>query len=439
MTRTSRLAIAAAVTAAVSATSVSAQSEARPPSGAVFGGAADNSTKRTLLNGTINLATAFDQDVVTNVAGQSQSVFQGNGFYATLTPSLSFESRGNRLRIGVNVGSDVRYYQEFHEVMTMANSVALGLNAQLTPRTSISVSPGFTYSPALYSGLFSAGPASTLGSSELPSDSNYLLSSNPSYGYALDAGLVHKMSSRASVTVSSAYRLSDFTGNVPGYVDVMSAEAGGRFVYNLNRGLQTRLGYVVRRGQYAGAPFSLENTLDIGIGYSHALSRTRRTTFSFSLGPTSASGASLPSTEVRRQFRVVGDASLMHQFGRTWGLQGFYHRGVGYIQGFSSPVFSTSYSASAGGFINRRMDLRFSGAYSAGEPALNGAVAPFNTYTGDARLRIGLSRTMATYLQYVFYDYEISPTLPRPPGVPPAMTRNGVRFGLTMWIPVRNR
>jgi len=85
------------------------------------------------------------------------------------------------------------------------------------------------------------------------------------------------------------------------------------------------------------------------------------------------------------------------------------------------------------------MDLRFAGAYSAGEPALNGVVAPLNSYTGDARLRIGVSRTMATFLEYVFYDYELSPTLPRPPGVPPAMTRNGVRFGLTMWIPVRNR
>jgi hypothetical protein len=85
------------------------------------------------------------------------------------------------------------------------------------------------------------------------------------------------------------------------------------------------------------------------------------------------------------------------------------------------------------------VDVRFSAAYSAGEPTLNGADAPFNSYTGDARLRMAVSRTLAAFVEYVFYDYQLNQSFLRPPGVPPALTRNGVRVGLTMWIPVRNR
>src|SRR4029077_15748159 len=121
-----------------------AQTEARLPIGAVFGGAADNSAKRQVLNGNVNFAVAFDQDVVAAVNGVTQSLFQGNGFYTIVTPSLAFESRGNRLRIGVNLGSDARYYAEFHEAIVTANSVGVGMTAQLTLRTTLSVSPGFS-------------------------------------------------------------------------------------------------------------------------------------------------------------------------------------------------------------------------------------------------------------------------------------------------------
>jgi hypothetical protein len=50
-----------------------------------------------------------------------------------------------------------------------------------------------------------------------------------------------------------------------------------------------------------------------------------------------------------------------------------------------------------------------------------------------------VTKALATYVEYVYYFYTFSPTLPLPPGVPPGLTRNGVRVGLTLWAPLRRR
>ena len=63
----------------------------------------------------------------------------------------------------------------------------------------------------------------------------------------------------------------------------------------------------------------------------------------------------------------------------------------------------------------------------------------FTTYTGDVRLRYALGRTWATYAEYLFYYYTFNRNLTLIPGIPPGLTRNGLRVGVTLWVPVRER
>jgi hypothetical protein len=438
MIKALRRTIAVVLATVACAASAAAQTDTRVPAGAVFG-TTRTTTPGQVLNVTVNLAEAFDQDVVADIGTADRSLFAGSGFYTTVTPQLVFGTSGDRLRFGFNAASDARYYADLHKLYTTAHSAGIGLIAQLTPSASMSLNQAVTYSPALFSGLFAGGATAGLGS-VLPSESSYLLESNPSYGYATTANFTQKLSERGSIAFDASFRYNDFTGSNPGYADVRSEDVGSRYQYAVSRGLNLRVGYSFRRGQYIGSLVSTEHNIDVGIGYSRPLSRTRKTTFGFGLGPTLAS-APLPSgssQDVRQQYRVVADLVLTHQMGRTWSVQGAYHRGLGYIEGFQSPVYTAGYATTAGGFLNRRTDVSLSAAYSTGE-SLTGSSSPFNTYSGNARLRFALGRMLATYVEYVFYDYQFNHSIQLPPGIPPALTRNGVRTGLTLWIPVRSR
>jgi hypothetical protein len=80
-----------------------------------------------------------------------------------------------------------------------------------------------------------------------------------------------------------------------------------------------------------------------------------------------------------------------------------------------------------------------SAAYSTGESALVGVADQFVTYTGDARVRYLMNANWATYVEYLFYYYDFGRGLSLPPGVPPGLTRNSLRIGLTMQVPMRRR
>jgi len=404
----------------------------------------------------IDLAEAYDQDVVARLGGVTLPLFQASGPYTMLTPQVDFQTHGSRVQVGITAGSNLRYYQNLNVFGAASHTAGIGVTAQLTPQTSLSIGQNVGYSPALFNGLFASVAAPTPGNAPPPS-SNYLLGAQ-SLSLGTTAGLTHKFTPRLALLLTGAYHYDHFTAEVPGYSDLRSQEAGGRFTYSMSRGMQLRLGYTYKQGQYVGSPQTTEHNGDIGIDYVRVLSQTRRTTIAFSLGPTLANGALrggllqnqvLPDSstaatspilgsvlDVRRQFRMVGDASLVHQVNRTWNLKATYHRGLGYIEGFNSPVFSAAYAASAGGSLSRRTDLSLSAAYSGGESALVGVADQFTTYTGDARLRFMVNKVWATYVEYLFYYYEFGPGISLPPGVPPGLTRNGVRVGLTMLMPV---
>ena len=62
--------------------------------------------------------------------------------------------------------------------------------------------------------------------------------------------------------------------------------------------------------------------------------------------------------------------------------------------------------------------------------------ARFNSYSGSARVRRAFTRTLAGYVQYLFYHYNFDEAADRPVGLPRTFNRNGVRVGLSMWLPV---
>ena len=65
-----------------------------------------------------------------------------------------------------------------------------------------------------------------------------------------------------------------------------------------------------------------------------------------------------------------------------------------------------------------------------------GTTNDFDSYTATAGLEYGLTRYLAAYTDYLYYQYTIPPELALDPRFPPNLSRNGVRFGIRTSLPV---
>jgi hypothetical protein len=199
---------------------------------------------------------------------------------------------------------------------------------------------------------------------------------------------------------------------------------------------------VFHQGSYAGSGETSLTTfheIDAGVDYRRSLSFTRRTTLDFSLGSTIVRP---PVAEVQRQglqYRVVGDASLTHEMGRTWRARLGYGRGVGFVEAFPEPVFSDHTNVDLSGFFNRRTELSVIATLTTGDVGLGSGSTRFESWNASARLRVGLNAMWALYTEYLYYYQDLGDARLVPTGVPAGLDRQSIRGGLTFWLPLLRR
>ena len=88
------------------------------------------------------------------------------------------------------------------------------------------------------------------------------------------------------------------------------------------------------------------------------------------------------------------------------------------------------------GLWTRRVDVAVSANYITGTDGLGQGSARFDSYSASARVRRALTRTLAGYVEYLFYHYNFDEAADRPVGLPRTFNRNGVRVGLSLWLPL---
>jgi hypothetical protein len=245
-------------------------------------------------------------------------------------------------------------------------------------------------------------------------------------------GVSHAFSSRSSISGSYGIRMAAFSSSNEN--DLTSQAASLHYRYQVSRYAALRAGYGVQQGRYATAGGSSTvqiHSFDLGADYSRPLSFSRRTFINFNVGSSAVEGFSGD-----RVYRIVGQAGLRHEMGRTWKLQGNYHRGAGLMEGLAAPVFSDSVTATLAGFITNRLDLVVEGAFTEGEVGVTATRNPFDSVTGTARLRWGITRSVASFAEYFYYRYGFDRTFALPADMPRSTDRQGVRVGLMLFVPV---
>jgi hypothetical protein len=249
----------------------------------------------------------------------------------------------------------------------------------------------------------------------------------------------HQISRR----VSTSLRYSNWRVSSPDSDHDVSTHGGSaRLSYSLTRTMAVYGGYRVDTGLYnddarvVASPRYYTQGADFGLDFAKALSISRKTTATFSVGMTGVSDGN------RTQYAATGQATVTRDIGRSWVAWVSYYRNVSFAQAFTEPIFADSLTAQLSGLFTRR--LRF----DADMGIAFGRVGLAYTRTADddyraiyASTSIGyaISRHFDAGARYWYTRHQFDRGLSLPSDLLFHTGRHGLNGYLTTWIPIFKR
>lgn len=412
------------------------------PYRAVFGSDLPALQRGQRLLTRMSLFGSYDDNVVGDQApSPALLATQTGGYYSGATVGLEYERRGRRFSLGSDLGSSFRYYPRLQDLNGASPYVSLSLNATMGSVT-LAASQRLEYTPYYSLSFTPAIPTGIVPGEEIHSgglsgggDGNRVaLDQRKAYGFNTSVGLTQKFNQRNSLAAVYWLHRRDFTSL--SQADLSTQRGSLTYRHQVTRYAALRLGYGLEQGKYQGgraaAPDTRMHLLDIGADYRRPLSFSRRTLLDVKFGSTAIEGGLVAG----RVYRVIGDAGLTHEIGRTWQLAGVYHRGAGLVEGLAQPVFSDAVHARLGGFANRRTEVTLESGYTEGEVGVTGYRNPFTSLNASARVQWALTSKLALFTDYLYYRYKFDGSYALPSGLSPNFNRQGVRVGLTTLLPL---
>ena len=441
-------------TQATGATGATQVTGAWRPYRALFGGATTNPDVHHSFDVTTSVLAGYDdnQGAPGTADVETVSPLLRTGSYLGVSGSVAYAWQTERVQVAGNLGINTRYYDDTGDFIGTSRGGGMGVSAQIGRRGHIFANQSLTYAPSylysLSSGRSAMPPGTVVGGGSYP------LGDESVFVYDTTATAGYSVTRRGTIEAVGSYRYSDFADTAgPTVKALRSYSVGGRFRQGISRYASLRLGYAYRQGQYGfrgtNAGGGLHD-IDIGVDYNRALSLTRRTTFDFSTGSalitTPLTDAALDvGSNNDLQFRLVGQAGLTHEMGRTWRARAGYTRGVGFAEAFAQPVVADGVNVSLTGFASRRLDVTVNGSFTTGEvglgPTLNtsASTSSFDAWNVSARTRYALGSMWAIYAEYFYYSQDLGTAVIVPSGVPSVLERQSIQVGLTLWVPLLRR
>jgi hypothetical protein len=431
------MAACAAIVCAAATASAQVEKRQRAARG-IFGGPAPSPNSPQQLDLSASLFGAYDDDVTADQGGLASAAAGAqdlSGVFSGLTLGLSYNRRvGRRASFGSSAGTNLRYYPslEGHTLAPMGQQVAAGfsIGSEKNSRNRLSFGGDASFAPYYSLSLLPATTAPIeIGDGNLaPQQADSIINRREAIAYGGGVQLERALGSRSSVIVNYGIHSIDFNQESRRQ---SSKSAGAHYRHSLSKALGWKMGYERSDANFGAAGDHVANhMIDAGLDFLKPLSLTRRTSLTFSVGP------SMLQQNNSRQFRLVGDLALNHEIGRTWVARANYHRGVGMVAGLNSAVFSNGVGAAVEGLLSQRLDFSAMGSFSTGEFAITGAANNYSTYQASVRLRAALQQATAVFIEYVAYRYQFDSRVDLPLGIPGRLFRQGLRTGLTLWLPL---
>ena len=427
------------------------QTRSRQIGPAVFGGTGTRADRPGGLDIFGQLFISYDDDVLadqgaggTDRPTSARPAEGRSGLYSGFWIGLQYAHVGESTNVRLETNNSLNYYPDLESLTTSYHSASATFVQRFSSRYSMRARPFAAYSPHYSMRLFLAplpldpdGAGSLDGAVLAAPDVDSTIIQRESFRYGGNAEFRMLAAKHSTVTVGYNYSKTDLSRDPRGSFDVQSI--GAYLSHRLTESATLRVGYALDESTYeaSSVPSTRVQNVNIGIDYRKPLSRSRRSFLRFTTGSIiSEQVAGISEPAEGRRIQAIGSASLVHQMGRTWDARAQYRREVGYLEGFAQPVFSDSANAAVGGLITRRLDVSLSANYMTGTSAVRRNAPRFDSYSASARLRRALHRSLAVYVEYLFYHYNFHELADRPFGLPPEFSRNGARVGLSFWLPL---
>jgi len=406
-----------------------AQREGGPYS-RLFDGGRDAEARRTLTLRWAGYGSYDDTGRDRSLEPAGDSRFHDSGLYGGLSVGLDFAQSVGRPRFRVEGGTAVRAYRSTG-ISAPAYITSAGFDLAPTRRTAIRTSVGVGYSsfyqfaPFLSEDPFAGGDIPTY---------DYAASHQQNVTTSAAIGLTQQLSSRMSLSTDTSWNRMRFKSSDADAVGLDTRTASFRFQGSVARDLGFHAGYGYQGGQVGNLPAeyapAVVHDLDIGVDYNRALSVSRRTTLQFGTGSSIAQ-----SYQRIWHYRLNGQASLNHEFRRTWTASLSYLRGTQFVHGLNDVVFSDAVNAGLAGQLATRLQLVFRAGYSAGQVGLGTDDPGFSSSTVSGRAVYGLTRAIGMYAQYTYYHYHLPQASSAFGALPPRLGRQTLTFGLNGMLP----
>lgn len=376
---------------------------------------------------TLSAFGAYDGDLADTWALSQKDA---SGAFTGIDMGFSHRRSSRRVTFGWSGGSSLRHYPQPERFTSASHRAGAGLGVQLGRRGRLGLAGSATRTPYHLLALFpTLNPPMSPGE-VAPASDDFRVSTQMLVAYEATARLSYMLGRHSSVEAFSGFRHANPQETSQGYLTTRNF--GGRFSRQLTRDAAFRLGYTLGTGDYARAVGRLTTThdVDLGIDYRRALSRSGRTTMSFT------SGAAIVDHRDERAYRLTGAITLSHAIGRTWVARVAYDRGLRLVEGLSEPSFGDAVSADLGGNLGRRTDVRLAVNYAGGDLGLGPGAQAHGTYAADLMVRRVLTRSLGTYARYTYYRFRLGDGTALPSGLAADVERHGAQAGLRWSVPL---
>jgi hypothetical protein len=422
-----------------------APAHVRRPYRGIFGGSADPDSPQSL---TLSASAfgAYDENVFAALTGRRRAAdrrLQHSGAYSGAHAALtySFSRSGRRASVGA-IGSAQANYYRFGEVNAVTPHYHGGVNGRLSlgrstnlngsQRVVLSENHRLLFFPLL-SGSHLIDSDDEDGA--VAADPDLELFQQRSLRHTTNVSLSHQLGRRSSLDVGYRRYYIDFIeGHRP---DFRTQGASVSFDHRLTSHATLTLGYAYRDGRSAADRRRAVHNVNLGLNYSRALSLSRRTRLGFSTGSAMVASENVGAAELdpRTRVRLIGNASLVHELGRTWTAQVAYRRALIFREGFGEPFFTDGVIGSIGGLPSRRLQLSALAGWSVSSLNRAGRTRHDATWA-SAHARYALNRYLAAYVRYVYYAFDFGADVPLDPDFPRTLDRQGVRVGVMTSVPL---
>lgn len=420
--------------------SAHAQTPTRPYRG-LFGGGEPISTRGQMIDLSMSAFSGWDQPQDVDVApfgSPSSERTQVSGPFGGGSGELTYSHPGKHFSFD-GAGSAFAGYFRDNAIDPWYDSYAaygnLNWSADLTRRSHFRFGQRLSYSTD-----YNSRAQATMNPTP-PASSGFetALIHSPSVVSLSSLELGHDYTVKSSLTMHYEYQLRQYLSSTQDFSDYGSQRARIRFNHKFTKDIGYHLGYGYEQNVVfdSDEPSTTFHSIDVGVDYNKALSLTRTTQFMFGVSTTIAGrrspGSDQPPFGDQRLY-LLGHAELRQELGRSWSERTYYRREINYEVGFGQPVLSDIVGADVRGLIGPRIDVLGGVSYQAGRIGLT--TSNYKDWYISAQVRGAVSREVAAfaYYYYVLSDFAADVTLPS--AVPRHTDRQGVRVGLTAWLPI---